>query len=106
MPGLDTPNDSPEVVFRGVLPSDSLLATVREQDALLCSVVRMAPTARRTIISREAASYRVVTTGQFEGRSQRGQSDHMHADVALRSAYSELLRSMMRERGPMQAWAA
>ena len=34
---MNAPTHDAEVVFRGVLPSDALLATVREQDTLLSS---------------------------------------------------------------------
>lgn len=105
MPGLITRDDAPEVVFRGVLPSDTLLATVREQDALLCSVVRDVPTSRRITMSRERAGYRVLITGQYHDRALSGQSEHVRVDVALLHAYSELLRSL-HERSPMPAYAA
>jgi hypothetical protein len=81
-----------EVVFRGVLPSDSLLAMVREQDALLCSVLSVVPRMRRVEISRQPAGFRVHASGQSGERELRGQAEHPQVEVALQRAYSELLR--------------
>jgi hypothetical protein len=94
---MNTPTHDSEVVFRGVLPSDALLATVREQDALLDSVVAVMPSLRRTEISRQPAGFRVRASGTLEGRELSGQTEHPQVEVAVQRAYSELLRALMRD---------
>ncbi len=94
---MNTPNHDSEVVFRGVLPSDALLATVREQDALLSSVLSVWPHARRTEISRQPAGFRARASGMREGRELSGQSEHPQVEVAVQRAYSELLRALLRD---------
>ncbi|MET0287943.1 MAG: hypothetical protein ABW352_25865 [Polyangiales bacterium] len=94
---------SSEVVFRGVLPSDALLATVREQDALLCSVLSVWPAMRRTEISRQPAAFRVRASGVLDGDELSGQAEHPQAEVAVQRAYSELLRSLLMRTRPLAA---
>jgi hypothetical protein len=93
---MDTPSHDSEVVFRGVLPSDALLATVREQDALLSSVVAVLPQLRRTEISRQPASFRARVSAVHAGQELLGMSEHPVVEVAIQRAYSELLRALMR----------
>jgi hypothetical protein len=99
---MNTPTAT-EVVFRGVLPSDALLATVREQDALLSSVLSVWPHLRRTEISRQPASFRVRASGVLDGRELSGQAEHPLTEVAVQRAYSELLRALLLHTRPLAA---
>lgn len=97
---MNAPIHDREVVFRGVLPSDELLATVREQDALLDSVIATLPSMRRTEISRQPAGFRARASGVHAGHELSGQSEHPQVAVAIQRAYSELLRSLLRVQQP------
>lgn len=96
MPGRTPHSQHPEVVFRGLLPSEALLALVREQDALLREVVATVPRVRRALLVQEPrrAGYRVEVSSELHGRLLLGQAEHPRADVAVRRAYSELLRQL------------
>ena len=100
---MNAPNHESEVVFRGVLPSDALLATVREQDALLNSVVAVSPSLRRTEISCHPAGFRARAAGMLGDRELSGQAEHPQVVVAIQRAYSELLRALMRDSRPLAA---
>jgi hypothetical protein len=100
---MNTPTRDSEVVFRGVLPSEQLLATVREQDSLLRSVLPVWPELRRTEISRQPAAFRARASGVHDGRELSGQSEHPVAEVAVQRACSELLRALLHAQQPLAA---
>lgn len=98
MPELITREDAPEVVFRGVLPSDVLLALAREQDALLHTMLHAMPTARRIVIARGPGRYLVSARGEVSGREVVGEAMDAKPELALQHAYSELLRATLESR--------
>jgi hypothetical protein len=100
---MNAPNHDSEVVFRGVLPSEALLATVREQDALLRGIVAVMPSLRRTEISRQPAGFRARASAMLDGRELSGQAEHPQVEVAVQRACSELLRALMRDSRPLAA---
>ena len=85
----------PEVRFRGMAPSEALLDLAREQDGLLRAVLRVdAEESRVTIESprEQSAAFQVQVQLRVRGASRYGCFVHRDARIALRSAYSELLR--------------
>ncbi|HEY6881171.1 MAG TPA: hypothetical protein VI299_24260 [Polyangiales bacterium] len=96
---------APEVVFRGIVPSDALLAIVREQDALMCSFLSHAPENRRVVIRREQGERMVeaAVSAGLRGRQGYGQAAHTNTQEAVRRAYTELLRSLLNADGALAA---
>jgi len=86
----------PEVVFRGVLPSDELLQLVREQDALLRAVVGVDARASHAAIALQPRTptrrFRVRVAAYVDHEERYGCVEYAHLDEAVRRAYSELLR--------------
>lgn len=85
----------PELVFRALPPSEELLSLAREQDALYRAVVRVAPVASKVVIERLANErrHRVQVRAQARGRERCGAAEYTDAAIALRSAFTELLRN-------------
>lgn len=105
MPGDSTTKGAPEVVFRGIMPSDALLAIVREQDALMCGFLNRAPENRRVVLRREQGRPLVEATvsAALRGRQAYGQAAHSNTQEAVRRAYTELLRSVLNADGALAA---
>lgn len=90
----------PEVRFRGMAPSESLLELAREQDALLRSVLRVDGEESRVVIESprdKSPEFQVQVQLRMRGAVRYGCFVHRDARVAMRSAYSELLRHPAQE---------
>lgn len=89
----------PELTFRAMPPSEGLLMLAREQDALCRAVHPLDETPAAVTVMRQtegrAMAHEVVVRAHFHGRERCGTARHADAGLALRSAYSELLRALV-----------
>lgn len=85
--------EQPWLCFRAMAPSESLVALAREQDALCRGVLSVDSAATRVEIERRGAHHHVVVRAASQGVERCGSAAHVAPEIALRVAYSELLRS-------------
>ncbi len=88
----------PELTFRALPPSEALLMLAREQDALCRAVHPLDAASARVSITREAergTMHEVMVRASDGGLERCGSGRHANAEVALRVAYSELLRALV-----------
>jgi hypothetical protein len=77
-----------------VLPSDGLLAAVREQDALFGAVLGAEEVANRVVVQkREDGVHRVEVLAPK--RAVAAQAEHPEVEWAIRQAYGELARQAL-----------
>lgn len=86
----------PELLFRRMAPSEQLLSLAREQDQLYRAVIDVDGEASHVTIERQVRDagtrYWVTVRSHAQGREACGCADHADAEIALRAAYTSLLR--------------
>jgi hypothetical protein len=89
----------PELRFRALAPREALVELAREQDALLRGVIEVDGAASKVAIERLAADgaarYHVLVRSAVRGAPRCGSFEHSDASIALRTAYTELLRNAL-----------
>jgi hypothetical protein len=79
----------PEVTFMRILPSDVLLAAVREQDERYHSLLGADPVANRVLLQkRENGTHRVEVSRP--GSPLSAEAEHPEVEWAIREAYTAL----------------
>ena len=99
---------SPELVFRGMLPTEPLVQLARAQDALCRALLATDAADSKVVLETLPQSVGVIHRATVTLRAHSACAEHRIADQALRMAYSQLLRSVtepwsMTERCPCAA---
>lgn len=84
----------PELVFRGVLPSESLVQLARAQDALCRALLATDGADSKVVLETVPQAVGVIHRATVMLRAHVACAEHRVADQALRMAYSQLLRSV------------
>jgi hypothetical protein len=96
-----------EMRFVAMAPTEHLLTLVREQDALYRGVVRVDPPSTHVTLTRERTDgqiqYRAVARAQSRDVARKGCARHADAEVAVREAFTELLRDTVEAGSTHQA---
>jgi hypothetical protein len=86
----------PELRFIAMAPSESLMQLAREQDAVCRGLLELAQACSRVelerVVSERSTVHRVWVRVWRHGVERCGQAEHERAEVALRAAYTELVR--------------